>query len=242
MDLYTDGKIYAQNHSSQIPAQILNPQPHELILDMCASPGSKTSQLAALTHNQAEITALEPDKVRFARLQHNMALLGTTVTCHNYHAERYVNKHLGEGLPLFDRILADVPCSGDGTFCVHDRAGFSHWDANELIKRQKQQLKILKAGLSVLKPGGQLVYSTCSVSPEENEAVIEELLNDSAISSNLSLVDLKPKIHPTLYEKPLASWQGQIFRPEISRCCRILPSYKNEGFFVCLIQKSDLAC
>lgn len=235
LSVYTEGLIYAQNLSSQLPPLILNPQPGENILDVCASPGSKTTQIAALMHNQGDITALEPDRIRFERLKHNITLLGAKVTPLNYHAERYINKHLGENLPLFDRALADVPCSGDGTFYVHDKSSFAHWSETEEMKRHKQQVKILRSALSVVKSGGLVLYSTCSISPEENEFVLDELLSEQP---NFCLLDLKPKLPQQLYSAPLLSWRGKNVNNTISRACRILPSHKTEGFFLALLQKT----
>ncbi len=232
-----NGEIYLQNLSSQIPPYILNPQSSESVLDLCASPGSKTTLMASLMSNTGSIEACEPDFIRFERLKKNCEHLGAhLVTCHQRRGEGFCKEAL-ESQNFFDKILADVPCSGDGTFYANDRASFVHWSEDFVKKTAKLQSKLLKSALHVLKPQGTLVYSTCSISPEENEAVVHDVLNEF---SQLKLVDIRQEFKSSLFAPALKSWHGQIFHPEIHKCLRLYPSQKTEGFFVAKFVKSEV--
>ena len=218
--------IYLQNTSSQLPPIILNPEPHENVLDLCASPGSKTTQLAALMHNAGAIAAIEPDAIRFERLKHNVDQLGCNiVSCHHSSGEKFIKNYLScENPPLFDKILVDAPCSGDGTFYVHRKNTFAYWNLAFVEKLSKIQKRLLTAAIKVLKPGGELVYSTCSVSPEENECVIDHVIKSLPVKT----VAIK---HSWL--KPaLSSWQNSSFDRQIINSRRIYPSSQSEGFFI----------
>ena len=177
LETYQNGALYLQNSASQVPALVLHPQAGDRVLDLCASPGSKTSQMAALMQNQGEIVAVEPDAIRFARLQTNMATLGAhCVTTVLRRGESFCRELSARTESHFDKILVDAPCSGDGTFYVHKVSSFKHWSVDFVKQQAKQQKKLLTRAVSVLKPGGRLVYSTCSISPEENEQVVNTLL------------------------------------------------------------------
>lgn len=224
--LYQNGEIYLQNVSSQIPAVLLDPKPGENVLDLCASPGSKTTQMAALMQNEGKLIALEPDHIRFERLKHNIELMGcTNVEALCQRGESFCQR-TGE---RFDKILVDAPCSGDGTFYVHERAGFSHWSVDFVKKISKLQKKLLQAALGVLKPGGILVYSTCSISPEENEAALKHILE-----KNLSVKTL-PLTNTLFFHPAIKTWNGVSYSL-VQNARRILPNLKTEGFFVALVE------
>lgn len=220
--LYQNGEIYLQNVASQIPATILDPKPGEIVLDLCASPGSKTTQMSALMQNKGKIIAIELNNIRFARLKHNIELMGcTNVEALCQRGESFCQRTEER----FDKILVDAPCSGDGTFYVHERASFSHWSVDFVEKISKLQKKLLLAALGVLKPGGILVYSTCSISPEENEAVLQ-----STLEKNPSLKTL-PLTNNTFFHSPIRVWNGVPYSL-VQDTRRILPNLKAEGFFI----------
>lgn len=210
--LYREGKIYLQSLSSMLPPLCLAPKAGESILDMAAAPGGKTTQLAALSGGGALITACEMDKVRFERLRFNLQRQGAV----------RVNAMLTDSRSLseffrFDKILLDAPCSGSGTLVSGEETKISPKLIANCAKVQRQ---LLRKGLSLLKKGGRLLYSTCSVLKEENEAVIEEALAGGGVS----LV-------------PLEAAEGAPLLKGMEGTLTLCPSEKFEGFFLALLQK-----
>jgi len=208
--LYKEGKIYFQSLSSQIPPLIVDPKPNEQILDMAAAPGGKTTELAALSNNQAMITAIEKNKIRYDRLKYNIEKQGAKKVSVLQEDSRNLNEYF-----IFDKILLDAPCSGSGTSSAKTIT-------TELIDRSISTQKILiREAIKHLKVNGILVYSTCSILKEENELIIKELLDEN---SNLVLENIQiPNI------KTLPSL--------IDGVITIQPNEYYEGFFVAKIKK-----
>lgn len=170
------GHCYIQDPSTLIAPQLLDPQPGEKILDACAAPGGKTSYLAELMQNRGLLVACdrEPDRVR--TLEENIARLGigiSRVFCHDWTRNR-VPKEI-ESIGPFDRILVDVPCTNTG---VMRRRVDVRWrlQRESVANMRKQQLDIVRSASGLLKSGGILVYSTCSLEPEENGEAVQQLL------------------------------------------------------------------
>ena len=209
--LYQEGKIYLQSLSSMLPPLYLGPEKGDEILDMTAAPGGKTTQLSALSDGGAFITACERDKIRFDRLSYNVRKQG---------APR-VNTLLADALKLddflrFDKILLDAPCSGSGTLGPREPIKISE----KLIKNcALLQEKLLKKAVGLLKKGGTLVYSTCSILREENERVLERVL-----SGGVELVPIAPD--PDL---PLL--------PSMAGTVCVKPTSLFEGFFLAKLKK-----
>ena len=204
LDMYEKGEIYLQSLSSMLPPIILEPKEGENILDMAAAPGGKTTQMASLTNNKAFITAVEKNKIRAERLKYNLQRQG--VGC--------VNVMLEDARKLsdffsFDKILLDAPCSGSGTMSIFDK-NFNE----ELIKRSsKVQEELLKKSLKILKPDGEMVYSTCSILKQENEEILEKVLikaNAEIEPINLTenIVTLPSKIEGTITVCPTENYEG----------------------------------
>lgn len=206
LDIYKDGKIYLQSLSSQLPPLFLNPQENEMILDMAAAPGGKTTEIAALSNNKAMITAIEKNKIRSERLQYNIDKQGAKkVTILNTDA-RNLNEYF-----IFDKILLDAPCSGSGTFTNNNFENFNE----DLVNRSiKFQTSLINEGIKHLKIGGELIYSTCSILEEENESIIQNILSDSIelipldITNYKDLPLLPTKIAGTLCIKPTKYYEG----------------------------------
>jgi 16S rRNA C967 or C1407 C5-methylase (RsmB/RsmF family) len=236
LDCFQQGEIYLQNASSQLPPHALCLQPNDSVLDLCASPGSKTTQMSALMNNMGHITALEPDKIRFDRLCHNVALLGCkNVTLKHLRAQSFYNSFSESTPPLFDKILVDVPCSGSGTFYINDRAGFRHYDNSFVLTKSKLQEKILTVALRLLKPGGVACYATCSLSPEENELILHKVLLKE---KNILVIPIDKFLKFPFAQPGLKNWNNTTFLKNISRNSRrIYPSSRHEGFFISLLKK-----
>ncbi len=209
LDLCKEGKIYLQSLSSQLPAILLEPKESCDILDMCASPGSKTTYLAQLVNNNSFITACEIDKIRMERLKSNVLKLG--VSCVNFMT---VDSRKLDDFFRFDQILLDAPCSGSGTLSIYDKS-MSKFSKALVYNSSKLQFELLKKALTILKPNQEMIYSTCSILDIENEEVLNKILKvckceiipfDEKIKENLSL--LPSKVEGTLCIKPDCYFEG----------------------------------
>ena len=172
--IYKEGGIYLQSLSSMLPPLFLGPKAGESVLDMAAAPGGKTTQMAAMTGNQAQITACEKNKARSEKLKYNLEKQGASGTCVMVEDARKLDDFFS-----FDRILLDAPCSGSGTVEVRDgvcRTKIS----KELVERSaRTQEELLKKALKLLKSGHEMVYSTCSILKEENEVLLKRVLKSA---------------------------------------------------------------
>ena len=209
---FRDGRIYLQSLSSMLPVLYLGMLPGENLLDMAAAPGGKTTQIAAMEPG-CFVTACEKNPVRCERLKHNLALQGARrVTVMEKDARKL------DPLFVFDRILLDAPCSGSGTLFLDGTKAPDM--TRELVDRSVgTQKQLLSCALDRLRPGHELVYSTCSVLREENEEVIRTVLKKAQI------VPLTPPEGVTLL--PAA----------IPGTLTVMPDELFEGFFVCKIKK-----
>lgn len=217
LNLYKEGKIYLQSLSSMIPPILLEPGAKECILDMAAAPGGKTTQMAALSGGRAQITACEKNYARSRRLSYNLEKQGAAgVLVMNEDARKL------DPFFSFDKILLDAPCSGSGTLHVPDSGGNAF--TMELVERSvRTQTALLKKALELLKPGHEMIYSTCSVLREENEQVLKRVLP----SAGACIVPIE---HPMKKELPLLP-------AELEGVLCICPTGLYEGFFVAKIRK-----
>jgi NOL1/NOP2/sun family putative RNA methylase len=220
---YLLGYYFLQEASSQIPVEILDPCENDLVLDMCAAPGSKTTQIAQYMNNKGCIVALDNQKWRLLALRNNLERLGiSNVIIYNKDA-RFVRDYKQE----YDKILLDAPCSGNMfTDCKwHEKR-----DVASFKERSRLQKELLKTAVKVLKKNGTLIYSTCTLEPEENEEVIEWALNNL----DIELQDIKMKIGSSgltkVFDKEL--------NPEIKKTKRLLPwQDKMPPFYIANIKK-----
>ena len=173
MSIYKNGELYLQSLSSMLPPIILEPKERTDILDMAAAPGGKTTQIAALTNNRAHITACEKNKIRAERLKYNIDKQGATCVFIMEKDSRYIDNFFS-----FDQILLDAPCSGSGTLDFKDQ-NIEKYFTKQLIERSAvTQKKLLRKAINLLKPGHEMVYSTCSILECENEEVVASILKD----------------------------------------------------------------
>lgn len=210
--LFQSGAIYLQSLSSMLPPLYLEPQADENILDMTAAPGGKTTQMSALSGGRAFITACERDTIRAERLRYNVEKLGAPrVTVLRADSTKLDNFF------KFDKILLDAPCSGSGTLHVSAKNKISE----KLIENSASlQKKLLAKALKLLKKGGTLVYSTCSVLPCENEEILEPFLQ----SGEAQLLPIQP-----FSDLPLI--------PSRAGTVCVCPDALYEGFFVAKLKK-----
>lgn len=218
LNIYNDGKIYMQSLSSMLPPIILKPEENTDILDMCAAPGGKTTELAALTLNKAYITACEMNKIRLERLKYNLEKQGaSSVYTMNIDARNIDNFF------SFDKILLDAPCSGSGTLNANDENLQKYFTEKLIEKSMKAQTALINKAIDVLKPGGELVYSTCSILQNENEDIVNNALKTGK-------VEIVPIENDFVKDLPLLP-------TSINGTLCICPNDFFEGFFVAKLRK-----
>ena len=211
LEIYENGEIYLQSLSSMLPPIILEPKAGENILDMTAAPGGKTTEIAALTENKAYITACEKNKIRAERLKFNLQKQGVKSANIMVEDARKLSDYFS-----FDKILLDAPCSGSGTENIFDK-NFS----KELVERSvKFQEELLSKALKILKPGGEMVYSTCSILKQENEKVLERVLS----KGNAQI-------------EPITVQDIEVLPSKIAGTITVCPTENYEGFFIAKIKK-----
>ena len=218
LKIYENGEIYLQSLSSMIPPIILDAKAGENVLDMTAAPGGKTTQIAALSSNEALITACEKNKIRLEKLKYNIEKQeAKRINVMNIDA-----RNLDEFFS-FDKILLDAPCSGSGTIYLNDEKMENKF-TEDLIKRSiKFQEELINKALKVLKIGEEMVYSTCSILQEENEQIIQKILNKG--NAQIILIDKE-------------NLKGIPFLPtKIEGAICVKPTDLYEGFFVAKIKK-----
>jgi len=220
---YLLGYFYLQNAAAQLPVQVLNPEPGETVLDCCASPGGKTTQIAQLMQNKGVLIALDKKRQRLASLKSHLERCGVG-NCAVYLMD--ANKAVSLGV-VFDRVLLDAPCSGN---FVSDSSWFRKRNLKGIEKSADVQKHLIKSALSVVKKNGILVYSTCSLEPEENELNMQWMLENF----NVKITDACIKAgSPGLTEV-----FGKRLDKQVVNCRRFWPNKTNtEGFFIAKIKK-----
>ena len=234
-EFYKQGKIYIQSLASMVPPLVLDPQPGERVLDLTAAPGSKTSQIAAMMKCQGELVANDVNKVRFFKLKHNMELLGVPDTRPGWNFTLRMEhgaQLAGEFPGYFDKILLDAPCSAEARFVDGEPETYGYWAEHKIKEMAFKQRTLLLSAWGALKPGGILVYSTCTFAPEENELQIARLLERMPDAKLLPVELSGLKRLPTLVK-----WKEKTLPKELAACYRILPTKEIEGFFIALLTK-----
>jgi len=243
------GYYYIQELASMLPVLVLAPKPGEKVLDICASPGSKTTQIASKMENTGLLFANE---VKFGRIKilsantercgvMNMIITrrdgialckrfkeGNFISLEPNSRENLIKRNLS---PLyFDKILLDAPCSGEGTIRSVPK-GLEMWNIKTIENLSKLQKSLIASAIEILKPGGELVYSTCTHAPEENEGVIDFALKNFNVK--VEKTSLPIKVHQGISE-----WKGDKYSKEVKLAHRIYPQDADtEGFFLVKIKK-----
>ena len=222
------GKIYVQEAASMIPPLVLKPQPGDLVLDLAAAPGSKTTQMGALMKNKGMIIANDYKGSRLSSLGINVQRSGLTNVLITLMDGRWFKGF------QFDKILLDAPCSGTGTIRKSLKT-ISIWNENMIKKIARQQLQLAETAFENLKPGGEMVYSTCSLEPEENEGVVDQLLKKFPDADVV-----KVKLPGLKIGQPVFEFDGIVYDPRIKNVLRIWPQDNDtEGFFIAKIRKNS---
>lgn len=221
------GYFYVQEAVSMIPPIALDPKPGETVLDICAAPGSKASQIAQYMKNKGVLVANDYRGIRLAPLGINMQRMGiTNCVLTLMHGQRFAKTNLE-----FDKVLLDAPCSGTGTIRKSIKT-LRIWNPNMVRKICSEQKRLIESAFTVLKKGGIMVYSTCSLEPEENEGVISSFLEKHK-DVKLEEIKLNIKRSPAIIE-----FEGTRYRDEVKRCLRLWPQDNDtSGFFVAKLRK-----
>ena len=231
---YCVGLAHAQELVSQIPVTLMDLSPGQRVLDMCAAPGGKTAQIAFALDNRGTLVANDVSFMRLKALQGNLDRLGVvnvTTTCSDA-----ANWPSASG--QFDRILVDAPCSSEGTI----RRNPSLLQRLELASSERlapRQRALLRKAVQRCRPGGRILYSTCTFAPEENELVVADILGEFEGMLRLAEVTV-----PGVRTRPgLTAWGDRRLPPELARCLRFWPQDNDSGgFFIAVLDKrADLA-
>jgi len=221
------GKIYAQELVSMIPPLIVRKELEKarFVLDGCAAPGSKTTQLAALMENRNTIVANDISYARIKALQFNLqkaGALNTIIT--NQDLRFFPNRQ-------FDVILLDAPCSSEGIMRKNDKL-FRTWNEKKIFGHSRLQKQLIVKAFDLLKEGGVMAYSTCTFAPEENEEVVGYLLSKrDAKIEKIELPGFK-------FSRGTTEWREKQYPSEVEQCCRVWPQHNDTGgFFVARITK-----
>ncbi len=230
-DYYTQGELYVQSLSSMIPPLVLDPQKGDKVLDLCAAPGSKTTQMAAMMENTGEIIANDSSRIRNFRLKANLAVQGVTNTTIVMMPGEFLWKQSPQ---YFDKTLVDVPCSMEGRFYTEDPKSYADWSPKKVKELSQKQKFLIRSAVSATKVGGTIVYSTCTLSPEENEEVVDWILEKEQGCLEVEKVSI-----PSLTDAMpgLTSFGKRNYNPDLVKTLRVSPSETMEGFYVAKLKK-----
>ena len=228
------GYYYVQELSSCLPIISLNPEPNETFLDLCASPGSKTTQASAKMENTGTIIANEMSFSRMPVLAANLQRCGcTNVMITKKEGSALANKFIKQGYK-FDKILVDAPCSGEGTLRSKPKTP-KMWNPNTITYLCSVQKQLLTNTFHLLNKGGEMIYSTCTHAPEENEEVADWFLNKFEGKIKVEKISLPKELK---LHRGMTSWQKKKFSKEMEKAVRVYPQDNDtDGFFLIKFKK-----
>jgi len=226
---HISGWYYIQSLSSMLPPLVLDPSEEEVVLDLCAAPGSKTTELGELMNNRGTLISNEIQNDRVRMLVFNIERMNL-VNAGVIHSKGELLSKIYAG--YFDKILVDAPCSGLGI--IQKKGEVSDWWSIERAERLGElQLKLLIAAVKMARRGGEIVYSTCTLTVEENEMVLDTVLRKYPVE----VMDIEL---PFEAENGITSYKDSNLNPELKRAKRILPWVSgSEGFFLIKLRKTD---
>ena len=222
------GYYYIQGFSSMLPAYVLNPSGNDKVLDLCSAPGSKTTQMAEMMGNKGTLVVNEIQLDRIKALVYNLDRLNILNTGVIHSKGELLTKYF---LNYFDKILVDAPCSGLGIMQKKIEVN-QWWSLDRVNKLHELQVRLLVAAIKMLKAGGEVVYSTCTLTPEENELVLEKILRKYPVE--VMNIDI-----PVKYRNGFTSYEDKHLHPDLEKAIRILPwEADSDGFFMIKLMKT----
>ena len=225
---FLQGYYYLQNIASMLPAVILDPTLDDVVIDMCAAPGSKATHLAQLMKNEGTLILIDRNRKRIPALEINIRRLGIINSIVINMDAIYLSKLNIKAT----KILLDAPCTGEGLIRQDTKRKKSR-KMGDIAKMASIQKKLLKAGLNALEPNGELLYSTCSIAPEENELVVHEVLEEER---NFRI----SKISNTFGVSGLTEVYGKSLREDLRYSQRLYPHLHDTiGFYLCLLKRKN---
>ncbi len=225
---YLLGFYFLQSEASMIPVQVLDPKPGEIVIDLAAAPGAKTTQIAQFMRNKGVIIGIDINRKRTKSLRSNLSRCGV----YNALIIRMDGRQIsGLGIQA-DKVLLDAPCTGEGLI-PRDPTRKTSRELKDILYVSELQKSLIDAAVACLKPGGSLVYSTCAIAPEENEFVIDHALKNEDIHvRKMDFNGGSPAFSDVIFEKTL--------HPSIKEARRLYPHKDGtEGFFICKLQKDS---
>ena len=228
---YVAGLCHAQEEAALLPTTMLDVRPGDRVLDLCAAPGGKTARIAFALGNRGTVIANDVSRHRMPALRDSLDRLGIV----NVSVTRADGGSLPSAIGTFDRVLVDAPCSGEGTVRKISGAA-AHFGASNARRLQGRQVALLRKAVQRCRPGGRIVYATCSFAPEENEAVVDAILRDDA-GRSLRVVEVDL---PGLTTSPgVTAWEGTRYAEDVRRAIRLWPHHNDTGgFFAVAIDKA----
>ena len=223
--LHWRGEYYVQEESAALPVKILDPQPGEMVLDMCAAPGGKATQMAALMDNEGLVVANDESSQRMKSLHANVYRTGSSIVS----ASNYDGRNIPES-ESFDRVLVDAPCSGEGDRYYRN---FESADNGESVGLSRLQQDLVKKAGKLVKDNGVIIYSTCTITPTENEKVVSEILENTDLELERIETDAE-------HVRGVSEFQGEEFGEEMSKTVRVYPHHLDSGvIYVAKFVKPD---
>lgn len=226
------GYYYIQELASMLPVIAMTPTENDIYLDLCAAPGSKTTQAAAKMNNKGTIIANELSMGRMRILGSNLERCGATNTVITRKEGRALCKNMHKSKVKFDKILVDAPCSGEGTLRSTPKT-YTMWNPKTISSLAHLQKQLFKQAFYQLKVGGEIVYSTCTHAPEENEGVMDKAIKEFGDAIEVLEVKL-----PIKTREGITKWKDKEYDEKVKLGCRVYPQDNNtEGFFVSKFKK-----
>jgi tRNA (cytosine49-C5)-methyltransferase len=221
------GLFYLEDAASLLPPETLSPKLGQVVMDAAAAPGGKTTHIAALMGNSGALVANEVDAHRIRVLRFNLSRMGVL----NSAVTTLDMSRLPDTEPIFNSVLLDAPCSCEGRI-GEDLEALALWKISRVQRCSRLQVKLIENCFSLLTPGGTLVYSTCTMAPEENEGVVDHLLKTREDA------DVEEIEVPGRHVGGISEWQGTAYDDRVTRCLRLYPHHHGtQGFFVARILK-----